>query len=78
MIGGEVLGTALITWIKDTEETVTIKVARKVVGNVCPRLCEEGSQSHTAVVMSCKSKFELTVSVEKWMRANSVRGAQLQ
>jgi hypothetical protein len=65
MSGGEVLGAALITWLKDTEET--IEVARKVVGNVWPRLCEERSQSHPAVVTSCKSKLELTVSVEKWM-----------
>jgi hypothetical protein len=58
MSGGEVLGAALITWLKDTEET--IEVARKVVGTVWPRLCEEGSQSHPAVVTSCKSQLALT------------------
>jgi hypothetical protein len=74
MSGGEVLEAALITWLKHTEET--IELARKVVGTVWPRLCEEGSQSHPAVVTSCKSKLELTVSVEKWMPANSARCAQ--
>jgi hypothetical protein len=40
MRGGELgasLGAALITWLKDTEETVD--VARKVVGTVWPQLC---------------------------------------
>jgi hypothetical protein len=68
MSGGEVLRAAIITWLKDTEET--IEVARKVVGTVWPRLCEERSQSHPAVEESRKSKF--TVSVEKWMRANNL------
>ena len=42
MSGCEVLGATLITWLKDTEET--FEVARKVVGTVWPRLCEERSQ----------------------------------
>jgi hypothetical protein len=39
MSGGSALGAALITWLKDTEETV--EVARKVVGAVWPELCRE-------------------------------------
>ena len=39
MSGGEVLGSALITWLKDTKEK--IEVAWKVVGTFWTRLCEE-------------------------------------
>jgi len=42
MSGGEVLEAALITWLKDTEETV--EVVRKVVGTVWPRGREGRSQ----------------------------------
>jgi hypothetical protein len=37
MSRGAALGAALITWLKDTEETV--EVARKVEGAVWPQLC---------------------------------------
>ena len=69
MSGGEVLGAAIITWLKDTEKT--IDVARKVMGTVWPRLCEERSTKSSGGGRVLKSKLELTVSVEKWMRANS-------
>jgi hypothetical protein len=36
MSGGAALGAGLMTWLKDTEETV--EVARKVVGTVWPQL----------------------------------------
>ena len=52
MNGVEVLGAALITWLKDTEETDD--VAQKVVGTVWPLLCRGQSQRHLAVVTSCK------------------------
>jgi hypothetical protein len=43
MSGGEVLGAALITWLKDMEET--IEVTRKVVGNVWPRVRRKVTKS---------------------------------
>jgi hypothetical protein len=46
MSGGEVLGTALIKWLKDGEED--INVAREVVQVVWPRVCEGRSPTHSA------------------------------
>jgi hypothetical protein len=74
MSGGAALGAALITWLKDTEETV--EVARKVVGTVWPQLCMGQSQRHPAVITSCKPKMELTEHVERWVRVNRERCSQ--
>ena len=71
MSGGEVLGAAFITWLKDAVDT--FEDARKVVGTVWPQLCERQSQRHPAVVRSCTFKAELTESVEKWVSMNRAR-----
>ena len=44
MSGGEVLGTALIAWLK--EEGDDIGIARKVVETVWPRVCLGRAQVH--------------------------------
>jgi hypothetical protein len=43
MSGGEVLGTALITWLRNAGDE--IEVARRVVKAVWPRVCTKRSQS---------------------------------
>jgi hypothetical protein len=74
MSGGAALGAALITWLKDTKETV--EVAGKVVGAVWPQLCRGQLQRHPTVMTSCKTKMELTGHVERWVRVNRERCSQ--
>jgi hypothetical protein len=50
ILGGAVLGPALIAWLRETEETV--EVAKKVVGTVWPELCGGQSQRHPARITS--------------------------
>jgi len=57
MSGGELLGTAIIKWLKDGEED--INVAREVVQVVWPRVCEGRSPTHSARATSCETKIEL-------------------
>jgi hypothetical protein len=54
MSGGEVLGTALLTWLRDTEDE--IEVARRVVKAVWPRVCTKRSQTHPGWAASCEIK----------------------
>jgi hypothetical protein len=72
--GGAVLGAALITWLKETEETV--EVAKKVVGTVWPELCGGQSQRHLTRITSCVSKTTLADNVEYWTRKNRARCPQ--
>jgi hypothetical protein len=71
MSGGEVLGTALIKWLKDGEEDII--VAREVVQVVWPRVCEGRSPAHSAWATSCETKVELAAEVESWMRVHNTR-----
>jgi hypothetical protein len=71
MSGGEVLGTALIKWLKDGEEDII--VAREVVQVVWPRVCEGRSPAHSAWAASCETKVELAAEVESWMRVHNTR-----
>jgi hypothetical protein len=71
MSGGEVLGTALIKWLKDGEED--INVAREVVQVVWPRVCQGRSPTHSAWATSCETKIELAAEVESWTRVHYTR-----
>ena len=56
MSGSEVLGTALITWLRNAEDE--IEVARRVVKAVWPRVCTRRSQTHPEGAASCETKME--------------------
>jgi hypothetical protein len=71
MIGGEVLGTALITWIRGAEDE--IEVARIVVEAVWPRACTGRSQTHPKWATSCETKLDLITEIESWVRKYSAR-----
>jgi hypothetical protein len=71
MSGGEVLGTALIAWIK--EEGDDIGIARKVVEVVWPRVCSGRAQIHADWTISCGTKMDLIQEIESWVRMNSAR-----
>jgi hypothetical protein len=71
MSGGEVLGTALIKWLKDGEEDII--AARDVVQVVWPRICEGRSLAHSAWATSWETKVELAAEVESWMRVHNTR-----
>jgi hypothetical protein len=71
MSGGEVLGTALITWLKNAEDK--IEVARRVVKAVWPRVGTKRSQTHPEWVASCDTKMDLVTEIESWMRTYSAR-----
>jgi hypothetical protein len=71
MSGGEVLGTALITWLRDAEDE--IEVARKVVEAVWPRKCAGRSQTHLEWAASYETKLDLITNIESWMRKYSAR-----
>ncbi len=61
MIGGEVLGTALITWRRSAEDE--IGVAGKVVLVVWARVCKGRSQIHPEWAASCETKMDRMGSV---------------
>ena len=71
MSGKEVLGTALVTWLRNAEDET--HVPRKVVKVVLPRVCEGRSQTHSEWAASCETKVDLVTEIESWMRAYSVR-----
>ena len=71
MSGGEVLGTAFITWLKNGEDD--INVAKEVVQVVWPRVCAGRSPAHSAWATSCETKVELATKIESWMRVHSTR-----
>jgi hypothetical protein len=71
MCGGEVLGTALITWLRNTEDE--IEVARRVVKAVWPWVCTRRSQTHPEWAASCETKMDLVTEIESWMRTYSAR-----
>ena len=68
MSGGQVLGTALIAWLK--EEGYDIGIARKVVEVVWRRACAGRAQTHSG---SCGTKLDLIQEIESWVRKNSAR-----
>jgi hypothetical protein len=70
MSGGEVLGTALITWLKNAEDK--IEVARRVVKTVWPRV-EPKTVPNSSWVASCDTKMDLVTEIESWMRTYSAR-----
>jgi len=63
MSGGQVLGTALIAWLK--EEGYDIGIARKVVEVVWRRACAGRAQTHSG---SCGTKLDLIQEIESWVR----------
>jgi hypothetical protein len=71
MSGGEMLGTALITWLRNAEDE--IEVARRVVKAVWPRVCTRRSQTHPEWASSCETKMDLVTEIESWMRTYSAR-----
>jgi hypothetical protein len=71
MSEGEVLGTALIAWLRETEDE--IGVARKVVEVVWPRTCAGWAQIHTQWTISCETKLDLIQEMESWVRKHSAR-----
>ena len=71
MSGGEVLGNALITWLRGAVEE--IEVARKVVEAVWPRACAGRSQTHPEWEASYETKLDLITEIESWMRKYSAR-----
>jgi len=74
MSGGEVLGTALIAWLK--EEGDDIGIARRVVEAVWPRVCLGRAQVHPDWTKSCETKLDLIQAMESWVRMNSARCAR--
>jgi len=73
MSGGEVLGTALIAWLRLKEEGDNIGLARKVVEVVWPRVCSGRAQIHPDWTVSCGTKMDLIQEIESWVRMNSAR-----
>ncbi len=71
MSGGEVLGFALLTWLRNTEDE--IEVARRVVKAVWPRVCTKRSQTHPGWAASCEIKMDLVTEIESRIRTNSER-----
>ena len=71
MSGGEVLGTALIIWLKNEEDD--IEIAKRVVKAVWPRMGAKRSQTHPEWAESCDTKMDLVTKIESWLRANSAR-----
>ena len=71
MSGGEVLGTALIMWLKNAEDD--IEIAKRVVKAVWPRMGAKRSQTHPEWAESCDTKMDLVTSIESWLRTNSAR-----
>jgi aldehyde:ferredoxin oxidoreductase len=71
MSGGEVLGTALVMWLKNAEDE--IEVARRVVKTVWPRMGTKRSQTHPEWAESCNTKMDLVTKIESWLRTNSAR-----
>jgi hypothetical protein len=71
MNGREVLGNALITWLKNAEDE--IEVARRIVKAVWPRVGTKRSQTHSEWVASCDTKMDLVTEIESWMRTYSAR-----
>ena len=69
MSGGEVLGTALIAWLKEVSDDIGI--ARKVVEWVWPRACAGRAQTHPEWAISCGTKLDLIQEIESWVRKNS-------
>jgi hypothetical protein len=70
MGGGEVLGTALIMWLKSAEDE--IGVARRVVKAVWPRVGTKRPQT-PEWAESCDTKMDLVTKIESWLRTNSAR-----
>ena len=66
MSGGEVLGTALIAWLKEVSDDSGI--ARKVVEWVWPRACAGRAQTHPEWAISCGTKLDLIQEIESWVR----------
>ncbi len=73
MSGGEVLGTALIAWLK--EEGDDIGIARRVVEVVWPRVCLGWAQVHPDWTKQCEMKVDLIQAMESWIRMNRARCA---
>jgi hypothetical protein len=71
MSGGEVLGTALIMWLKNAEDE--IEVGRRVVKAVWLRMGTKRSQTHPEWAESCDTKMDLVSKIESWLRTNSAR-----
>ena len=71
MSEGEVLGTALIVWIREAEDE--IGVARKVVEVVWPRTCAGRAQIHTKWAICCETKLDLIKEIESLVRKHSAR-----
>jgi hypothetical protein len=71
MSGGEVLGTALIAWLK--EEGDDIGIARKVVETVWPRVCLGRAQGHPDWTKACETRLDLIQEMETWVRMNCAR-----
>jgi hypothetical protein len=71
MSGGEVLGTALIAWLK--EEGDDIGIARKVVETVWPRVCLGRAQVHPDWTKACETRLDLIQEMENWVRMNCAR-----
>ena len=65
MSGGELLGTALIMWLKNAEDD--IEVAKSVVKGA------KRSQTHPEWAESCDTKMDLVTKIESWLRTNSAR-----
>ena len=74
MSGGEVLGTALIAWLKEEDEDIGI--AMRVVEAVWPRVCLGRAQAHPDWTQSCETKLDLIQAMESWVRMNSARCAR--
>ena len=71
MSGGEVLGTALIMWLKNEEDDIA--VAKRVVKAVWRRMGAKGPQAHSEWVESCDTKICLISKIECWLHTNSAR-----
>jgi hypothetical protein len=56
MSGGEVLGTALIIWLKNEEDD--IEIAKRVVKAVWPRMGAKRSLIHPEWAESCDTKLD--------------------
>jgi dsDNA-binding SOS-regulon protein len=71
MSGGEVLGTALIMWLKN--EADDIEVAKRAVKMVWPRMGAKRSLIHPEWAESCDTKLDLASRIESWLRTYSAR-----
>ncbi len=71
MSEGEVLGTALIAWLREAEDE--IGVARKVVEVVWPRTCAGRAQIHTKWAIYCETKAGPHQGIESWVRKHNTR-----